>query len=206
MQYIAHRINTRDQLANVPTDYGVELDLRDRGQRLILEHDPFSDGEEFSEYLRDYRHATMILNIKSERIEHRVLEELQRAGTVADYLFLDSSFPMIRTLLSLGEHRIAVRYSEFEPIDQALALAGQVDWVWVDCFTHLPLDEDSHARLSEHFKICLVSPELQGHPLERIEEFARQVAPFSVEAVCTKRPDLWQAALGDSSPDSDTTT
>jgi hypothetical protein len=195
VQLIQHRVNTMAQLEQVPTDFGVELDLRDRGPRLILQHDPFADGEDFAPYLRRYRHGTMILNVKSERIEHRVLDELQQAGTVRDYFFLDCSFPMIRKLVSLGERRIAVRYSEFEPIEGPLALAGQIDWVWVDCFTRLPLDEETYQRLSRHFKLCIVSPELEGHGLERIEEFADQLRNFPVEAVCTKRPDLWQQAF-----------
>ena len=195
LKYIAHRVNTRRQLAEVPTSYGVELDLRDRGERLILQHDPFQDGEDFRIYLERYSHDTMILNIKSERIEHRVLEELEAAGTVRDYFFLDCSYPMIRTLLAAGEHRIAVRFSEYEPIESALALADQVDWVWVDCFNRLPLDDRSYAKLSRVFKICIVSPELQGHPLERIGQFAQQLRDYRVEAICTKRPDLWQEAL-----------
>lgn len=195
MKFIQHRINTVEQLRGVPPEYGVELDLRDRGERLILVHDPFQDGEDFGPYLREYRHGTMILNVKSERIEWRVLEELAAAGTVDDYFFLDCSFPMIRQLVARGEHRIAVRFSEYEPIEGPLALAGQVDWVWVDCFTRLPIDDATYARLSERFKICIVSPELEGHDLGRIAEFARQLAPYAIDSVCTKRPDLWKKAI-----------
>ena len=171
------------------------MDLRDRGERLILVHDPFQDGEDFAPYLRAYRHGTRILNVRSERIEPRVLEELAAAGTVDDYFFLDCSYPMIRQLTGRGEHRIAVRFSEVEPIEGPLALAGQVDWVWVDCFTRLPLDDQTYARLSERFKLCIVSPELEGHDLARIPEFVRQLEPYPVDAVCTKRPDLWRAAI-----------
>ncbi|HEY2883239.1 MAG TPA: hypothetical protein VGJ15_12415, partial [Pirellulales bacterium] len=121
MLLIAHRINTIAQLAQVPPHYGVELDLRDCGNRLILAHDPFSEGEDFADYLRHWRHRLMILNIKSERIEHRVLE-LVKQHQVQDYFFLDSSFPMIRQLARLGERRMAVRFSEFEPVEAALAL------------------------------------------------------------------------------------
>ncbi|MDG0794535.1 hypothetical protein OMP38_29615 [Cohnella ginsengisoli] len=64
MEYIAHRINTVAELKMVPHEYGVELDLRDYGDRLILQHDPFTDGEDFEEYLKHYQHGTMILNIK----------------------------------------------------------------------------------------------------------------------------------------------
>jgi hypothetical protein len=194
MQYIAHRVNTVEKLLNTPEEYGVELDLRDRGDRLILQHDPFSDGEDFDEYLRHYHHGLLILNIKSERIEHRVLESVRRVN-VRDYFFLDCSFPMIRALVREGEHRIAVRYSEFEPVESVLALAGQVTWVWVDCFTRMPLDDRTYGQLKRNFKLCAVSPELQGRDVATIADYSRQLAPFPVDAVCTKRPDLWQAAM-----------
>ena len=191
MLYIAHRINTIRQLQDVPTHCGVELDLRDHGDQLVLQHDPFQTGEDFEEYLAHYRHGMMILNVKSERIEHRVLD-LIRQYRVRDYFFLDCSFPMIRQLLSLGEHRVAVRFSEYEPIQSSLALAGQVEWVWIDCFTKMPLDPETYARLSEHFRLCAVSPELQGRAVETIPEYVRQLEPYPVDAVCTKCPDVWQ--------------
>jgi hypothetical protein len=194
MQYIAHRVNTIERLRSTPTQFGVELDLRDRGDRLILQHDPFGDGEDFEEFLKYYRHGLLILNIKSERIEHRVLERV-RGANVRDYFFLDCSFPMIRALIREGEHRIAVRFSEFEPVESALALAGQVSWVWVDCFSQMPLDARTHGLLKQHFKLCAVSPELQGRDVSAISDYAQQMAPFAVDAVCTKRPDLWQAAM-----------
>lgn len=193
MLYIAHRINTAKQLSETPRQYGVELDLRDRGERLIVQHDPFADGEDFDEYLKGYQHGLMILNVKSERIEPRVLESIRAAG-VQDYFFLDCSFPMIRWLVGRGERRIAVRFSEFEPIQSALALAGQVEWVWVDCFTKLPLDDKSYAALKKHFKLCVVSPELQGRSVDSIAGYVHQLLPYPVDAVCTKRPDLWQDA------------
>jgi hypothetical protein len=195
MQYIQHRVNTIAQLHDTPMHYGVELDLRDRSDRLILQHDPFGDGEDFEAYLEHFRHGLLILNVKSERIEHRVLE-LVRQANVRDYFFLDCSFPMIRTLVKTGERKIAVRFSEYEPVESALALAGQVDWVWVDCFTHMPLDERTYALLKRHFKLCAVSPELQGREAATIADYARELARFPVDAVCTKRPDLWQAATG----------
>lgn len=190
MIHIAHRINTVEQLKNVPAEYGVEIDLRDRGDRLILQHDPFKDGEDFEAWLAHYRHRLIILNVKSERIEHRVLELVQKFR-VADYFFLDSSFPMIRLLVKQGEKKIAVRFSEFEPIENCLALAGQVEWVWVDCFTKMPLDARSYSRLREHFKFCAVSPELQGRAVETIPAYAAELAPYPMDAVCTKRPDVW---------------
>ena len=192
--WIAHRVNTVEQLRATPREFGVELDLRDHGDQLILAHDPFVGGERFEDYLAHYQHGLMVLNIKSERIESRVLEAIARAGTVRDYFFLDCSLPMVRQLMQRGEHRIAARVSEIEPVEGALALAGSLDWVWIDCFSRLILDASLAARLAGKFKICLVSPELQGHPVAWIAEFAEQLRGIRVDAICTKRIDLWQKA------------
>ncbi|HBE67570.1 MAG TPA: hypothetical protein DDW52_05410 [Planctomycetaceae bacterium] len=196
MYYIAHRINTLAQLKALPEQYGLEVDLRDYGDRIVLQHDPYVEAgaEDFESLLDCYHHGTLILNIKSERIEPKVQEMLASRG-IEDYFFLDSSFPMIRNLSALGEHRFAVRFSEYEPIEYALSLAGAVNWVWVDCFNRLPLDAQSHAQLRQHFKICIVSPELQGHSLDSIPAFASQISGLEIDAVCTKRPDLWQQAI-----------
>ncbi|MFO0810912.1 MAG: hypothetical protein U0746_19965 [Gemmataceae bacterium] len=191
MLYIQHRVNTAAGLRQTPAEYGVELDLRDRGDRLILQHDPFVDGEDFAEYLPHYRHALAILNVKSERIEPRVLE-LVRRHNIADYFFLDCSFPMIRWLVAHGERKIAVRFSEFEPVESALVLAGQIDWVWVDCFTTMPFTDATYAKLRPHFKLCAVSPELQGRPTDTIAAYAAALRPYPVDAVCTKVPEIWR--------------
>jgi hypothetical protein len=193
MQLVAHRINTVAQLRQVPPEQGVEIDLRDFGDRLILRHDPFGDGEDFCDWLTEYRHALLILNVKSERIEHRVLELVRERG-IENYFLLDCSFPMIRLLSQQGERKIAVRFSECEPLETALALAGRVDWCWIDCFTRMPLAPASYERLKAVFKLCAVSPELQGRPAESIAEYAEALRPYALDAVCTKRPDLWQAA------------
>ena len=84
----------------------------------------------------------MILNIKSERIEHKALEMIANHD-VKDYFFLDSSFPMIKLLSDMGEHKIALRFSELEGLDTIRNMAGKADWIWVDCFTRLPIDKEA---------------------------------------------------------------
>jgi hypothetical protein len=197
MRYIRHRVNTLSELRSVPVHHGVEIDLRDFGDRLILRHDPFGDGEDLTPFLSECKlRGTVILNVKSERIELRILELLSQ-HRINDFFFLDCSFPMIKLLSSRGERRIAVRFSEFEPIEGALAVAGMVDWVWVDCFTRMPLDADSYRELRRHFKLCAVSPELQGRPQDSISEYAEQLRPFMPDAICTKDPAAWSALGGE---------
>jgi hypothetical protein len=187
MEFIAHRINTIEELNKVPDNYGVELDLRDYNNKLILQHDPFSDGEDFEEYLKCYKHGTMILNIKSERIEYRVLDLIHKYG-IKKYFFLDCSFPMVYQLFEMGEKNVALRFSEFESIHTILNLNGKIEWVWVDCFSRLPISYDIFCLLKKNgFKLCLVSPELQGQD-SKIEDYKNYLMDNKIlmDAICTK--------------------
>ena len=85
MKYISHRVNTIDDLIKTPKEYGVEIDLRDSGMD-NLQHDPFKGGQDFEEYLEYFNHGTMILNIKSEGIELKVLELLKKYN-IKHYFF-----------------------------------------------------------------------------------------------------------------------
>jgi hypothetical protein len=191
MEYIAHRINTIKELKTIPNEYGVELDLRDFGNKLILQHDPFKDGEEFEKYLKYYNHGTMILNIKSERIEHKVLELLKKYN-IKRYFLLDSSFPMIYLLSKNGEQNIALRFSEFEGIDTILNMKNKVNWIWVDCFSKLPINKDNYKLLKDNgFKFCLVSPELQNQS-EKLEKYKKYLNDNNIifDAICTKANNI----------------
>lgn len=195
MQIIAHRRNRVSELQATPTRYGIELDLRSRGQELIIHHDPFAEGERLAAWLNHYRHGTLILNVKEEGLEERLIDIMKEHG-IEDYFFLDQSFPFLIKCSATGEHRCAVRISEFESIETALTLAGKVDWVWVDCFTKFPINGAEAKRLQHaSFKLCLVSPELQGRDAEQeipaLKQLLREQG-IEAQAVCTKRPDLWE--------------
>ena len=196
MEYIAHRINTVAALKEIPEEYGVELDLRDFGNRIILEHEPFKDGEDFEEYLKYYHHGTMILNIKSERIEHRVLELIQRHG-IKKYFFLDSSFSMIELLTRSGEKNLALRLSEYECLETILNFKGKADWVWVDCFTKFPISHKEYQILRDNgFKLCFVSPELQSQKEKLVgyKEYMKKEG-MVFDAICTKSNNIEQWRL-----------
>lgn len=195
MQYIAHRINTLEELKKLDRGFGAEIDIRDFGGRLILQHEPFKDGDNFEDFLKNYDHSTLILNIKSERIEHKVLELLDRYK-IKDYFFLDSSFPMIFLLSQSGEHNIAIRFSEFEGLDTILAMKGKAKWVWVDCFSKLPINRDNFELIKRAgFKLCLVSPDLVGRPqdIPKYREYLRS-EHIILDAICAKihHMDEWK--------------
>jgi hypothetical protein len=192
MLLIEHRVNTVAHLRRVPPERGIEVDVRDYDGELRLAHDPLQGGERLADLLREYRHALVIFNTKCDGLAGRVTALAEQHG-IRDYFFLDLASPTLVQLTQGGERRVAVRYSEHEPIEFALAFAGRAEWVWVDCFTRLPLDAATHARLQAHFKICLVSPELQGHPREWIADFRGQLRGLALDAVCSDFCDDWAA-------------
>ncbi len=195
MILVSHRRNTMAQLRETPPELGIEVDIRSRGKQLIIHHDPFADGVDFEEWIKDYRHRLLILNTKEEGLEQRLLAIMAEHG-VTDFFFLDQSFPFLIKTARMGENRCAVRLSEFETIETVMALAGLVRWVWVDCFTRFPLIGTQASRLkAAGFSLCLVSPELQGrtepfHVADMRGLLDREgIVP---EAVCTKTPALWR--------------
>jgi hypothetical protein len=195
---IAHRRNTLRELMDSDPKYGVEVDIRSHGGDLVIHHDPFVVGESFEEWIKNYRHGSLVLNVKEEGLEQALLNILHSRG-INDFFFLDQSFPFLVKWARKGEKRCAVRVSEYESMDTALSLAGLVDWVWVDCFTRFPLDQSDVKKLrSAGFRLCLVSPELQGRTAEdSIPALRQQLLRLGInaDAVCTKRPDLWEATL-----------
>jgi hypothetical protein len=196
-EFIAHRINKIDELKTIPSQYGIEIDLRPQNNKIILEHDAFFDEtkDDFEEFLKNYHHQTLILNIKSEGIEIKCLELLKKYH-IKKYFFLDCSFPMIVKLSNLGEKNIALRFSEYEGLDTIKSMIGKVDWIWIDCFSQLPISQKEFDFFKENnFKICLVSPELQGQE-SKISLYKKYLKEQNIifDAICCKHYNikLWK--------------
>jgi hypothetical protein len=192
--FICHRVNKTKELENIDKQFGVELDLRDdhKTHNLILSHDPFSEGEYFEDYLKNYNNNTMILNIKSERIEIECLKLLQKYN-INNYFFLDSSFPMIYLLnKEYNNNNIACRYSEYEPIENFLSCKNMVKYIWVDCFTFFPLNNTIYNIIKKNEKlICIVSPELQKQD-EKIEHYRNYMIENNIipDMICCKKYNI----------------
>lgn len=199
MNIILHRRNTVNELIETPLQYGVEIDIRSYGSELVVHHDPMQKGELLTDWLKHYNHGTIILNVKEEGLEDQLIQ-LMKKFNIEDYFLLDQSFPFLIKWAGRLGGRAAVRFSEYESIDTVLALSGMVDWVWVDCFTKIPLTVSSVQKLGgAGFKLCVVSPELQGRSGgQEIPEYIKLIKKLNVriDAVCTKHPDLWREIAG----------
>jgi len=164
---IVHRVNVIKDLRKIHPKYGVEIDIRhdNRTGGLYLNHDP-GTGDELEKYTQVFSeqgNRFVIFNMKEAGIETRVIDIARTLG-VEDYFLLDVEFPFIYRAAFKGIYdlhgRIAIRFSEIEPIEQALLLKGKFNWVWIDTNTKLPLTQDIYKQLKNAgFKLALVSPD-----------------------------------------------
>ena len=195
-QFICHRINTINELKNIDKIFGTEIDLRDdhKSGKIILAHDPFINGEFFEDYLKEYRHNILILNIKSERIEIECLRLLEKYN-IHDYFFLDSSFPMIYLLnKEYKNNNNAYRFSEYENIKNFIDNESMYSTIWVDCFTKFPLNKENYELIkNKNKKICIVSSELQKQP-EKINEYRISIIKNNIipDMICCKSYNIIQ--------------
>ena len=189
-QFICHRINCVNELKEINEIFGTEIDIRDdhKTGKVILAHEPFSTGEYFEDYLKKYNHNTLILNIKSERVELECLKLLEYYN-ISNYFFLDSSFPMIYLLNNeYKNNNNACRFSEYENINNFLENKNMFSTLWVDCFTKFPLNKKNYEIIKkENKKICIVSPELQKQP-EKIEIYRSYIIENNIfpDMICCK--------------------
>ena len=173
--FVSHRINSIKNLHNIHSDFGVEIDLRDYNNDIILAHDPFLKGDLFEDFLKAFKHSFLILNIKSEGIEFKILELLKKYH-ISNYFFLDCSFPVINKLINIKENKIAIRYSEYESLETILNFKNKVEWIWIDNFNFdkFNLDKDT-------FNILKKRLEYQDYQRYKYLEFhlARRISNFA---------------------------
>ena len=160
MELIIHRVNKINSLKNIPFNYGVEIDIRSYKSNLILNHEPYENGDKLSDYLDEYKHGTIVLNVKQTGIEDDVLNLIKKYK-IKSYFLLDVEMPYLYNSIINRKKNLAVRYSEYEDIKNAKNFTNKVKWVWIDTVTKLPLD-NSTIKVLKKFKSCLVCPERWG--------------------------------------------
>jgi len=195
MEIIIHRVNTVIELQKIKPKYGVEIDIRAWRNNLILNHEPFKNGEKLDDYLDNYNHGTLVLNIKEAGIEKEVLKVVRERPHIKNYFLLDVEFPYLYRASREREKNIAIRFSEDEGIETVKNYIGKVDWVWIDTNTMLPITEKNKNILNK-FKKCLVCPERWGRPSD-IDSYKQSLKKinFSIDAVMTENKYVKNWAL-----------
>mgnify|MGYP001263768252 CR=1 FL=1 len=187
MEIILHRINKIKELKTIDTFFGVEIDIRTSGNDFILSHNPFKTGDKLKDFLKEYRHGTLILNIKESGIENDVISLIQKYNNVKNYFLLDVEFPYLFSASKNNFKNIAIRFSEFESIDTVTQFKGLVKWVWIDTFTKLPINQNS-INILKGFKTCLVCPDRWNRP-EDIVPYKKKLQKmnFQLNAIMTSK-------------------
>ena len=164
MEIILHRINLLKKLRKLPNFFGTEIDIRSNGSKLILNHEPNTKGDKLEDYLSEYKHGTLILNIKEAGIENEVIKQVKQAK-INSYFLLDVEYPYIFKSIKNKQRNIAIRFSEIESINNAKILQKNFDWIWIDTITKLPIDK-KNLKVINKYSSCVVCPERWGRPRE----------------------------------------
>ena len=192
MIIIKHRVNTIKDLKKTDKNFGVEIDLRSNQSDVYLNHDPFKKGELFNKWARSFKHKILVLNVKEEWLEHKILKILKK-NKIKKFFFHDQTFSSL--LKNMIKTHVSIRYSEYESLQKTNYLFKKIKWIWIDNFNKIKLERKFYQELKKNkVKICLVSPELvkikRKKEIKKVISFLKK-KNFKIDAVCTKKPKLW---------------
>lgn len=192
MIIVKHRVNTIKDLKKTDKNFGIEIDLRSNQSDIYLHHDPFKKGELFNKWAKSFKHKILVLNVKEEGLEYKILQILKR-NKIKKFFFHDQTFSSL--LKNMRKTHVSIRYSEYESLQKTNYLFKKIKWIWIDNFNKIKLEKKFYRELKKNnVKICLVSPELVK--IKRMREIKKVISflkknNFKIDAVCTKKPKLW---------------
>lgn len=150
--------------------FGLEIDVRDAAQQLVISHDIPSETEmTLDDFLLIYHksgnESWLALNIKSDGLALLLKESVSRYS-VKNFFVFDMSTP---ELLNYHRHGLpsAVRMSEFE---HETVLLEKSAYIWLDSFQQMWFDKTTLSSLLDIGKtVAIVSPEL--HQRNYVEDW-----------------------------------
>lgn len=198
MIIIKHRVNNSKNLNKLNINYGVEIDLRSYNKDIYLHHDPFKKGEKFKNWIKKYNHKLIVLNVKEEGLEGRILKILKR-NKIKNFFFHDQTFSTL--LKNMNKTKVSVRFSEYEGLKKINKLFKKIKWLWLDNFNEIKIEKSFYSFLKKNnVKICIVSPELVNKrrlsEIKKIMTFSKR-NKIKFDAVCTKKPEIWKKYINE---------
>lgn len=144
-------------------DFGVEFDIRDYREELVVSHDlPNNSTNKLEEIFYYYcsidSDLPLALNIKANGLQ-TILSKLIRKYKIINYFIFDASVPDMLVYLNEG-FNVFTRQSEYEtqPCFYKESMGVWLDEFDIHWINYKILDK----HLSENKKVCIVSPELHG--------------------------------------------
>lgn len=184
MEIILHRINKIKELKKIPNNFGLEIDVRSYKNNIILNHEPFEKGDKLLDYINEYNHKTLIVNIKEAGIEDEVIKILQKKKII-NYFLLDVEFPFIFKSIEKKFKKVSIRVSKLESLYNIKFFEKKLDWIWIDTYKKYFINKNDYKKI-KNFKKCIVCPERWGHPnyIAKLKKIIKR-NNFKIDAVMT---------------------
>lgn len=197
-------------------DYGIEVDIRDFKQELVVSHNPADASslklvDLLTYYQNNQCSSRLAFNVKADGLQP-LLQEILSRFSLSNYFTFDMSIP--NTLVDASYNlQYFLRQSEYEPTPSSLlSLYSQAAGIWVDQFQwNERVFQHNLATLKDYLqegkKVCWVSAEL--HEWGRKASFYRQtwkrlkdtlqVAAMDLQnfSICTDYPELAKEVFKD---------
>jgi len=193
VKFIIHRVNSSKKISKLNNDiFGLEADLRDYKKKLILSHEPKTNGEEFHQFLKRTE-KTIFLNIKSSGILRDIIKLVKNR----EVYFLDISFSEIDYLIKHNlSKKIILRFSCYENFDLSNKYFKKIKWIWYDYFNQIKITKKHYKYFKKYNKkICIVSPDLLGRKKDILKYIKYlNINKLIINAVCVKKEnvEIWK--------------
>ena len=177
--------------------FGIETDIRDYGQRLVISHDvPTGRELDFKALLQlansdsttagNESTLTLALNIKSDGLAYKIAEECGSYPSLNCFVF-DMSVPDMRVYIEVG---IPV-FTRLSEVEREAIWLDRCDGVWLDAFESEWYGNGLIKELlNKNKRVCIVSPEL--HQRSHMPVWKRLTALVNESGLmlCTDYPEL----------------
>jgi len=169
-------------------NFGIETDVRDSQNSLVISHDMPKGGEmTLDELLKmaEGRAITFALNIKADGLAEKI-DELLKSHKNKDCFVFDMAIPDMRAYLEVG---IPV-FTRMSEIEKTPIWFEKAKGVWLDSFDYEWYGKNEiNNILSENKEVCIVSPELHKRNYLGLWEALREYSKLDRVMICTDYPE-----------------
>ena len=157
--------------------FGLETDIRDHNRKIVISHDPPTDGSiAISEMEKHFLAADrdgkpIALNVKSDGIAD-LLDSAPFLRSLSNAFFFDMSVPQ---MMVFEKHSLAF-FTRISEVENEPSLYDVAAGVWIDQFYRDWADAETILRCTIDGKlVCIVSPELHGRDYRPYWEYLGQL-------------------------------
>ena len=125
MEIVVHRTNLINELLHVPLKQGCEIDIRSQDSKLILNHEPYLSGDNLVDYLDNYKHGLLVLNIKEAGIENNVLQLVRKRNISSFFYWMLSFLTYIEQAVRESVQQ-QLDFPKMNPLNQFIIIISQL--------------------------------------------------------------------------------